>query len=84
VLQILDPLATARVVVRVDVGWSVDAPIGRQTREHEDLDLVVSWLAQTVESTRARLGPDEVAAARAEARLQSLDELIIQPARVAV
>jgi lincosamide nucleotidyltransferase A/C/D/E len=40
VLQILDVLATAQVVVWVDGGWGVDALIGRQTREHGDLDFV--------------------------------------------
>ena len=53
VLQILDFLATAQVVVWVDGGWGVDALIGRQTREHEDLDLVVD--AGRVDHVRALL-----------------------------
>jgi predicted ATPase/DNA-binding SARP family transcriptional activator/class 3 adenylate cyclase len=47
----------------------------------------VSWLAQGVEATRARLDPTEVDAATAAARHKSLDELIdeliIQPANAA-
>jgi lincosamide nucleotidyltransferase A/C/D/E len=40
VLRILDALARAGVEVWVDGGWGVDALLGEQTREHEDLDLV--------------------------------------------
>jgi predicted ATPase/class 3 adenylate cyclase len=47
----------------------------------------VGWLAETVETTRARLDPAEVSAATAAARSKSLDELIdelvIQPAKAA-
>jgi predicted ATPase len=48
----------------------------------------IGWLADTVETTRARLDPAEVAVAAAAARRKSLDELIdvliIQPATPAV
>lgn len=41
VLEVLDRLQTAGARVRLDGGWGVDALLGRQTREHEDLDLVI-------------------------------------------
>jgi predicted nucleotidyltransferase len=37
----LDHLGRAGVDVWVDGGWGVDALVGRQTRSHEDLDLVL-------------------------------------------
>lgn len=42
VLAILDLLDTAAVPVWLDGGWGVDALLGRQTRDHDDLDLVVA------------------------------------------
>lgn len=42
VLGILDALAGAGVAAWADGGWGVDALLGGQTREHEDLDLVVA------------------------------------------
>jgi lincosamide nucleotidyltransferase A/C/D/E len=42
VLGILNALHDHGVTVSVDGGWGVDALIGRQTRPHEDLDLVVT------------------------------------------
>jgi lincosamide nucleotidyltransferase A/C/D/E len=41
-LEILSALRSHGVTVWVDGGWGVDALIGRQTRPHEDLDLVVA------------------------------------------
>lgn len=41
VVEILETLASAGVDAWVDGGWGVDALLGRQTRPHEDLDLVV-------------------------------------------
>lgn len=41
VLDVLTLLAHARVEVRVEGGWGVDALLGAQHRDHEDLDLVV-------------------------------------------
>jgi lincosamide nucleotidyltransferase A/C/D/E len=41
VVEILGWLAAARADVWLDGGWGVDALIGEQTREHEDLDLIV-------------------------------------------
>jgi lincosamide nucleotidyltransferase A/C/D/E len=39
---LLERLALAGVRAIVDGGWGVDALLGRQTREHDDLDLVVA------------------------------------------
>jgi len=41
VLQILDALCAAGLRVWLDGGWGVDALLGTQTRDHEDVDLVV-------------------------------------------
>ncbi len=41
VTELLDQLHQAAVRVWVDGGWGVDALLGRQTRPHSDLDLVV-------------------------------------------
>jgi lincosamide nucleotidyltransferase A/C/D/E len=41
VLVLLDVLSALRVKAVLDGGWGIDALLGRQTREHEDLDLVV-------------------------------------------
>ncbi len=41
-LDLLDLLAAAHLDVWVDGGWGVDALVGRQTREHGDLDLGVA------------------------------------------
>jgi len=40
-LGVLDVLADAGVEPWVDGGWGVDALLGRQSRPHDDLDLVV-------------------------------------------
>jgi lincosamide nucleotidyltransferase A/C/D/E len=42
VLEVLDLLATTGVSVWIAGGWGVDALVGRQTRRHYDLDLVIS------------------------------------------
>jgi lincosamide nucleotidyltransferase A/C/D/E len=42
VLELLAALHSAGVAATVDGGWGVDALLGRQTRPHEDLDLVVA------------------------------------------
>ena len=42
VLEILDVLVEAGVEAWVDGGWGVDALLGEQTREHEDVDLVIA------------------------------------------
>lgn len=41
-LALLDRLREAGVRAWIDGGWGVDALLGRQTRTHDDLDLVVA------------------------------------------
>lgn len=41
-LEILDALQSHGVRAAIDGGWGVDALVERQTRAHEDLDLVVA------------------------------------------
>jgi lincosamide nucleotidyltransferase A/C/D/E len=40
VVAILDRLEGAGLTLSVDGGWAIDAVAGRQTRPHDDLDLV--------------------------------------------
>jgi lincosamide nucleotidyltransferase A/C/D/E len=40
VIEILDALDAAHVDAWLDGGWAVDAALGEQTREHQDVDLV--------------------------------------------
>jgi lincosamide nucleotidyltransferase A/C/D/E len=42
VVAVLDCLDDHAITTWVDGGWGIDALVGRQTREHEDLDLVVA------------------------------------------
>jgi lincosamide nucleotidyltransferase A/C/D/E len=42
VLEILDRLDGAGLVVWLDGGWGVDALVGRHSRPHQDLDLVIA------------------------------------------
>jgi lincosamide nucleotidyltransferase A/C/D/E len=41
VLRVLDLLGAAGIEVWLDGGWSVDALLGEQTREHNDLDIAL-------------------------------------------
>jgi lincosamide nucleotidyltransferase A/C/D/E len=41
VIDVLDRLEAAGIRYWVDGGWGIDALLGAQTRDHEDLDLVV-------------------------------------------
>ena len=41
VLEVLDALEAAGIAPWLDGGWAVDALLGEQTRDHDDLDLVV-------------------------------------------
>lgn len=41
VLEVLDALEDAGVRVWIDGGWGVDALLGRQTRDHVDVDLAL-------------------------------------------
>lgn len=42
VVSVLRALAEASIPVCIDGGWGVDALLGEQTREHRDLDLILS------------------------------------------
>jgi lincosamide nucleotidyltransferase A/C/D/E len=42
VLEILGALRSHGVMASIDGGWGIDALVGRQTRPHDDLDLVVA------------------------------------------
>ena len=42
VLEILHCLREAGIAVWIDGGWGIDALVGEQTREHDDLDVVVA------------------------------------------
>ncbi len=42
VVEVLQLLGDAGIEVWLDGGWGVDALLGRQTRAHDDLDLIVS------------------------------------------
>ncbi len=53
VLNLLNELQGAGVSAWIDGGWGVDALLRRQTREHDDLDLVIPTTA--VETCRSLL-----------------------------
>jgi lincosamide nucleotidyltransferase A/C/D/E len=55
VIDVLVALEAARVEVSVEGGWGVDALLGRQTRDHSDLDLAVS--ADACEKAAGALEP---------------------------
>ena len=55
VVALLDQLAQAGIGVWLDGGWGVDALLRRQTRAHDDLDLVVE-LAHVPELQRLLAG----------------------------
>ena len=40
-LRIVKALTSADLAVWIDGGWGIDALLGRQTRDHDDIDLVV-------------------------------------------
>src|SRR5215468_1002191 len=42
VVTVLNQLEAAQVQTWLDGGWGVDALLGRETRPHDDLDLVVA------------------------------------------
>jgi lincosamide nucleotidyltransferase A/C/D/E len=57
VVAIVDRLERAGLAVWVDGGWGVDALVGRQTRPHDDLDVVVLLgEVEAVERELAALG----------------------------
>ena len=54
VLELLDILRDARIDAWVDGGWGVDALVRRQTRPHDDVDLIVAL--EQVDRIREVLG----------------------------
>jgi lincosamide nucleotidyltransferase A/C/D/E len=57
VLELIDLFESSGVEVWIDGGWGVDALIGRQTRPHDDLDLVVDLAhAQRIQELLGPLG----------------------------
>ena len=57
VLFLLELLRAASVEATIDGGWGVDALLGHQTRDHEDLDLVVALAdVQKIQSALDPLG----------------------------
>ncbi|MBW3633598.1 MAG: amino acid transporter [Chloroflexi bacterium] len=42
VLRVVDSLPTAGASIWLDGGWGADALVGEQTREHDDLDCVIT------------------------------------------
>ena len=68
---VLEALAADGLAAWLDGGWGIDALLGRQTREHADLDLVLARGAlPRAEALLARLGyrPDPEAAPGPPAR----------------
>lgn len=62
VVRLLHRVSSAGVTVWLDGGWGVDALLGKQTREHDDLDLVVA--RRDVPLLVERLGDDGYEVAR--------------------
>lgn len=65
VVRALDALDAARVPIWLDGGWGVDALLGEQTRDHDDVDLVVGRAdASRAATALAQLGYQPDASAR--------------------
>lgn len=64
VLEVLSLLESAQVDAWVDGGWGIDALIGRQTRDHADLDIAVP--SEQESRLRAALGAAGFAETSAE------------------
>jgi lincosamide nucleotidyltransferase A/C/D/E len=57
VLSVVATLQQAGVGVWLDGGWGIDALVGEQTREHDDLDCVIALVdAPTAQDALAALG----------------------------
>jgi len=55
VVELLDALLAAGLRVWLDGGWGIDALLGEQTREHEDVDIVVELAS--IDGVIAALAP---------------------------
>src|SRR5437764_5854656 len=72
-VAIVDRLERAGLAVWVDGGWGVDALVGRQTRQHDDLDLVVLLgEVEAIERELAALGYERTGGAPPES-FESVD-----------
>lgn len=61
-VRVVHALAAAGIVVWLDGGWGVDALLGEQVREHDDLDLVADLVdSEQLVATLRRAGYDHVA-----------------------
>lgn len=61
VVRIYRTLEEAGVSIWIDGGWAVDAALGRQTRAHDDLDIVVeSSAVDTLKKYLSELGFNEL------------------------
>lgn len=56
VVAVLDALGDAGLSCSLAGGWGVDALVGRQTRPHDDVDVVLDDFDRTVEEAAAVLG----------------------------
>jgi lincosamide nucleotidyltransferase A/C/D/E len=62
--RIADAVAAASVEMWIDGGWGVDALLGEQTREHDDLDVVIALAdVQAFETALAGVGYERSAGA---------------------
>ena len=62
VARLVSALEEGGVTVWLDGGWGVDALLGEQVREHDDLDLVVELASvSTLTATLAELGYEHIA-----------------------
>lgn len=43
VISLYRELRTSGIEIWIDGGWSVDALLGKQLRNHKDLDIAVEW-----------------------------------------
>ena len=74
VLELLELFESEGIEVWLDGGWGVDALIGRQSRPHDDLDLVVAL--EHVPRIRAALGVRGFGTASTDRGIGALDSLV--------
>jgi lincosamide nucleotidyltransferase A/C/D/E len=57
VVTVVDHLTASQVRIWLDGGWGIDALVGEQTRDHDDLDVVIALHAvDTLKTALAPLG----------------------------
>lgn len=84
--EILDVLAGAGVPTWIGGGWGIDALVGRQTREHADLDVAVASARAAITALGAAafdvitdLWPGRVAMLRADGAEVDVHPIVFQP-----